>query len=77
MPIHIPKGSQGLTLLGIWGVAQLVYPTKITYNFLLKEGLYRLTRRVTQYEGVSFGQREDLMTEEEIANDEHHIKVLG
>ena len=67
------RAAKGWLFWASGGMAQLVSPTKIAYNFLLKEGLYRLTRRVTQYEGVSFGQREDLMTEEELANDEHHI----
>jgi len=66
------RAAKGWLFWASGGMAQLVSPTKVAYNFLLKEGLYRLTKRVTQYEGVSFGQRDDLLTEEELAADEHH-----
>ena len=66
------RAAKGWLFWASGGMAQLVSPTKVAYNFLLKEGLYRLTKRVTQYEGVVFGQRDDLLTEEELATDEHH-----
>ena len=59
------RAAKGWLCWASGGMAQVVSPTKVAYNFLLKEGLYRLTKRVTQYEGVSFGQRGDLMTEED------------
>ena len=66
------RAAKGWLFWASGGMAQLVSPTKAAYNFLLKEGLYGLTKRVTQYKGVVFGQRDDLLTEEELATDEHH-----
>ena len=47
-------------------------PTKTAFNFILKEGLYRLTNKITEYEGVVFGERDDMLSDEELATDEHH-----
>ena len=41
------RAANGWLFWASGGMAQLVSPTNIAYNFLLKEGLYRLTRRVT------------------------------
>ena len=52
------RAAKGWLFWASGRVAQLVTPTRVAYNFLLKEGLYRLTKRVTNYNGVMFGPRE-------------------
>ncbi len=66
------RAAKGWLFWASGGMAQLVTPTRIAYNFLLKEGLYRLTKRVTNYKGVVFGPREDPSAEEELVTDENH-----
>ena len=82
--LSIPKRAiKGWLFWASGGVAQLVSPTKTAFNFILKEGLYRLTNKITEYEGVTFGERDDLMSYEELTNDDHHsmmksvLKPLG
>ena len=53
------RASKGWLFWASGGIAQLVTPAKIAYNFILKDGLYRLTKKITEYEGVIFGKRDD------------------
>ena len=66
------RARKGWLFWASGGVAQLVTPTKTAFNFILKEGLYRLTNKITEYEGVVFGERDDMLSDEELATDEHH-----
>ena len=66
------RAREGWLFWASGGIAQLVTPTKTAYNFILKEGLYRLTNAITEYKGVMFGERDDLLSHEELAIDEHH-----
>ena len=66
------RARKGWLFWASGGVAQLVTPTKTAFNFILKEGLYRLTNMITEYKGVVFGERDDLLSGEELVADEHH-----
>ena len=56
------RAREGWLFWASGGIAQLVTPTKTAYNLILKEGVYRLTNKITEYKGVMFGERDDLLS---------------